>query len=70
MLVGSILTVVLAAASTLYVQTYVAYDAPGTFEVSQLVWAFFLVLNVDPHLCRRAKACANCWSVAGAKASG
>jgi Undecaprenyl-phosphate glucose phosphotransferase len=47
--VGSILTVVFGIVTTLYVQTYLATDAAkdaGTFEVSQLVWALFLALNV------------------------
>ena len=47
--VGSILSVVLGVVSTLYFQTYWASDAQrqaGAFEVSQIVWAIFLVLNV------------------------
>jgi Undecaprenyl-phosphate glucose phosphotransferase len=47
--VGSILSVVFGIMATLYVQTYFATDAAkesGAFEVSQLVWAIFLVLNV------------------------
>ena len=47
--VGSILAVVFGIVATLYVQTYFATDAAktaGTFEVSQLVWATFLALNV------------------------
>jgi Undecaprenyl-phosphate glucose phosphotransferase len=47
--VGSILAVVFGIVATLYVQTYFATDAAketGAFEVSQLVWAIFLVLNV------------------------
>ncbi len=47
--VGSILSVVFGIVATLYVQTYFATNAAkdaGTFEVSQLVWAMFLVLNV------------------------
>jgi Undecaprenyl-phosphate glucose phosphotransferase len=47
--VGSILAVVFGIVATLYVQTYFATDAQrdvGAFEVSQLVWAIFLVLNV------------------------
>jgi Undecaprenyl-phosphate glucose phosphotransferase len=47
--VGSILAVVFGIMATLYVQTYFATDAAkesGAFEVSQLVWAIFLVLNV------------------------
>ncbi|HEY8550909.1 MAG TPA: undecaprenyl-phosphate glucose phosphotransferase [Vicinamibacterales bacterium] len=47
--VGSILAVVLGVVTTLYIQAY--YVPPemkdrGAFEVSQLVWAIFLVLNV------------------------
>ena len=48
-LVGTILAVVLAAAATLYVQTYLLSEpekARGAYEVSQPVWAIFLVLNV------------------------
>src|SRR6476469_8964414 len=47
--VGSILAVVFGVIGTLYVQTYFASDAArdiGVFEVSQVVWAIFLVLNV------------------------
>lgn len=47
--VGSILAVVFGIVATLYVQTYFATDEAknaGTFEVSQLVWATFLGLNV------------------------
>src|SRR3954468_11283859 len=47
--VGSILAVVFGIVSTLYVQTYFASSsarAIGAFQVSQLVWAIFLVLNV------------------------
>jgi len=47
--VGSILAVVFGVIATLYTQTYFAPDAAkdtGAFEVSQLVWAIFLVLNV------------------------
>jgi Undecaprenyl-phosphate glucose phosphotransferase len=48
--VGSILTVVLGVVTTLYIQTYYVPDElkdRGAFEVSQLVWALFLVLNVS-----------------------
>jgi FlaA1/EpsC-like NDP-sugar epimerase len=48
-LVGSILAVVFAVISTLYFQTYYASDEmkrAGAYEVSQLVWALFLLLNV------------------------
>jgi Undecaprenyl-phosphate glucose phosphotransferase len=48
-LIGSILAVVLGVVATLYVQTYYASEeakARGVYEVSQLVWAFFLALNV------------------------
>jgi Undecaprenyl-phosphate glucose phosphotransferase len=47
--VGSILAVVFGVLATLYVQIYWATPAQravGAFEVSQLVWAIFLVLNV------------------------
>jgi Undecaprenyl-phosphate glucose phosphotransferase len=47
--VGSILTVVFGIVATLYTQTYFAGSAArdrGLFEVSQVVWALFLVLNV------------------------
>jgi Undecaprenyl-phosphate glucose phosphotransferase len=47
--IGTILAVVFGIVSTLYVETYLASDAQrdrGAFEVSQVVWAIFLVLNV------------------------
>jgi Undecaprenyl-phosphate glucose phosphotransferase len=47
--VGSILAVVFGIVATLYTQTYFAGSAArerGLFEVSQLVWGIFLVLNV------------------------
>jgi len=47
--VGSILAVVMGILATLYVQIYLATEAEkdaGVYEVSQLVWAIFLVLNV------------------------
>jgi Undecaprenyl-phosphate glucose phosphotransferase len=47
--VGSILTVVFGIMSTMYVQIYWATNEAkdtGAFEVSQVVWATFLVLNV------------------------
>src|SRR5437762_90522 len=47
--VGSILAVVFGIVATLYVQTYFATNAQketGAFEVSQVVWGIFLVLNV------------------------
>src|SRR5438094_1074281 len=46
--VGSILAVVFGIVATLYVQTYFATSAArarGVWEVSQVVWAIFLVLN-------------------------
>ena len=49
LLVGSILAVVFAVVSTLYFQTYYASDEmkrSGAYEVSQLVWALFLILNL------------------------
>ena len=48
-LVGSVLAVVFGLVSTLYVQAYWASaeaQARGAYEVSQLVWGLFLVLNV------------------------
>ena len=48
-LIGSILAVVLGVVSTLYVQAYYVSEeakARGAYEVSQLVWVLFLVLNV------------------------
>ncbi len=47
--VGSILSVVFGIVATLYTQTYFAGSAArqrGLFEVSQVVWAIFLFLNV------------------------
>src|SRR5438874_2646016 len=47
-LVGSILAVVFGIVATLYVQTYFATTAArarGVWEVSQVVWAIFLVFN-------------------------
>jgi len=49
-LIGSILAVVFAVGVTLYLQTYyVSEEAKtrGAYEVSQLVWAMFLTLNVN-----------------------
>lgn len=48
-LVGTLLTVAVGLLATLYVQVYVATDAArdtGAYEVSRLVWAFFVVLNI------------------------
>ncbi|HNV04409.1 MAG TPA: undecaprenyl-phosphate glucose phosphotransferase [Vicinamibacterales bacterium] len=47
--VGSIVAVVLGIVTTLYFQAYYMPDAlkdRGAFEVSQIVWAIFLALNV------------------------
>ena len=47
--VGTILAVVFGVIATLYVGTYFATEAQkdaGAYEVSQAVWAIFLVLNV------------------------
>jgi Undecaprenyl-phosphate glucose phosphotransferase len=47
--VGTILAVVFGIVATLYVETYFATAAArdrGAFEVSQAVWAIFIVLNV------------------------
>jgi exopolysaccharide biosynthesis polyprenyl glycosylphosphotransferase len=49
LLIGTVMAIVLTAASLLYVQTYLAspdVKARGALEVSQPVWAIFLVLNV------------------------
>ena len=45
-LVGSIVAVLGGIAGTLYVQTYIAPNDRGAYEVSQAVWAVFLALNV------------------------
>ena len=48
--VGSILVVVLGIVTTLYIQAYYVPDDlkdRGAFEVSQLVWGLFLVINVS-----------------------
>jgi Undecaprenyl-phosphate glucose phosphotransferase len=44
--VGSILAVLMGVGATLYVQTYIAPNDRGAYEVSQAVWALFLALNV------------------------
>jgi len=44
--VGSILAVVFGVMVTTYVQIYVAPNDRGAYEVSQLVWGIFLVLNI------------------------
>ncbi len=47
--VGTVLAVLLGVVGTLYVQTYYVSDEAkdrGAYEVSQLVWALFLALNV------------------------
>ena len=52
-LVGTILAVVFVVLSTLVYQAYYASEAErarGAFQVSQLVWALFLVLNVLVHV--------------------
>ena len=49
-LVGSLLVVVVGLLGTLYFQTYYAAaeaQAQGLYEISRLVWGFFLVLNVS-----------------------
>lgn len=45
-LVGTILAVVFGVIVTLYVQTYIAPNDKGAYEVSQAVWGLFIVLNV------------------------
>ena len=44
--VGTILAVVFGIIITLYVQTYIAPNDRGAYEVSQAVWGLFLALNV------------------------
>lgn len=47
--VGSVLAVVLGLVGTLYFQAYYVSDAlkdVGAYEISQLVWGFFLVLTI------------------------
>jgi len=44
--VGTIFTVVFGIIVTLYVQTYIAPNDRGAYEVSQAVWGLFLILNV------------------------
>src|SRR6266853_4065463 len=44
--VGTILAVLLGIIATLYVQTYIAPNDRGAFQVSQAVWGLFLFLNV------------------------
>ena len=44
--VGTIFAVVFGIIVTLYVQTYIAPNDRGAYEVSQAVWGIFLVLNV------------------------
>ena len=44
--VGTIFTVVFGIIVTLYVQTYIAPNDRGAYEVSQAVWGIFLGLNV------------------------
>ena len=44
--IGTIFTVVFGIIVTLYVQTYIAPNDRGAYEVSQAVWGLFLVLNV------------------------
>jgi Undecaprenyl-phosphate glucose phosphotransferase len=47
--IGTVLAVVLGLVGTLYIQAYYVSDADkarGVYEISQLVWALFLLLNV------------------------
>jgi Undecaprenyl-phosphate glucose phosphotransferase len=44
--VGTILAVVFGIVATLYMQAYISPNDIGAFQVSQAVWALFLVLNV------------------------
>ena len=48
-LIGSILAVVFGVVTTLYISVYYASDVEkerGVYEVSQIVWGLFLILNV------------------------
>ncbi len=48
-LIGSILAVVFGVVTTLYISVYYASDVEkqrGAYEVSQIVWGLFLILNV------------------------
>jgi Undecaprenyl-phosphate glucose phosphotransferase len=45
--VGSILAVAFGIVATLYVQTYFAFRSRGEYEVSQWVWAIFIVVNTS-----------------------
>ena len=49
-LVGSVLVVIVGLLGTLYFEVYYAADtarAQGTYEVSQIVWMIFLIVNVS-----------------------
>ncbi len=49
-LVGSVLVVIVGLLGTLYFEVYYAADAAraqGTYEVSQIVWMIFLIVNVS-----------------------
>ncbi len=49
-LVGSVLVVIVGLLGTLYFEVYFATDAAraqGTYEVSQIVWMIFLIVNVS-----------------------
>src|SRR5881394_2198038 len=55
-LIGSILAVVFGVVCTLYISVYYASEeekAQGAYEVSQIVWGIFLVLNVLFTYCSR-----------------
>jgi Undecaprenyl-phosphate glucose phosphotransferase len=55
-LIGSILAVVFGIGATTYFQTYYVSEADklrGAYEVSQVVWGLFLVLNVVLTYCSR-----------------
>ena len=70
--VGSILAVVLGVVGTLYFQTYYVPDElkdAGVYEVSQVGWALFLVVNVLLRLRCRASWCARRSSGGGRPAS-
>ena len=70
--VGSILAVVFGIVATLYVETYFATAAArdrGAFQVSQVAWAIFLVLNVVLTFTSREVGARDASSAAGRRGS-
>ncbi len=71
-LVGSILAVVFGVGSPRCISRPTTPPKPeqdrGAYQVSQIVWALFLVLNVASPMAR-ASSCASCSSGGGARAS-